>query len=111
MLQSKKIRNIFTMIVLISMVSFFSCTSIKTDFVTKSYTEQVTIYKHGSDDPQADTMIPEKTSVTRYALEMQQTKYLDVPKTLGLVGLIGLGSVVVVVAIAQIWVIDTILPW
>lgn len=109
MLKSNKIRNAFTIIVLISAISFFSCTSIKTDFNVKPYEEQMTIYKHNPNG-QVDSMIPEKVMVVRYALEMRQVKYLDVPKTIGLVAVIGAGTTVLAYTVAQIWVISW-LPW
>jgi hypothetical protein len=110
MSKNKKIQNVFIITVLISALSFVSCTSIKTQFVTKPFTERETIYKHSSDDPQTDNMIPEKTPVKKYTLEMQQTKYIDVPKTLGLVGILGIGATVLAYTVAQIWVISW-LPW
>lgn len=69
----------------------------------------MTIYKHNPNGP-ADSMVPEKVMVVRYALEMQQTKYLDVPKTIGLVAIIGAGATVLAYTAAQIWVISW-LPW
>lgn len=110
MLNSSRLASVLLIFALMMTLIFTSCTSIKTGFVVKQYTEQEIVYKHSSDNPQTDEMTAEKISVEKYRLEMQQEKYLDVPKTLGLAGLIGAGAVALAYTVAQIWVISW-LPW
>ena len=110
MLNKRKILNASTVAVLISAFLFVSCTSIKTSFVANPQNEQEIIYRHSTDDPASGKMVPEKIQVTKYRLEMQQTKYLDIGKTLGLTAIMVASGYVLAYTVAQIWVISW-LPW
>jgi hypothetical protein len=110
MLNRRRIINISIITVIISALLVISCTSVNTSFVASPQNEQEIVYKHSTDDPSSEKMIPEKVQVTKYRLEMQQTKYLDIPKSLGLSALLVASGVVLAYTVAQIWVISW-LPW